>query len=379
MSSLGLVLSGGGGRAAYQAGVLSAINEVASRLGISHPFDFYTGVSAGAINIAMLVSAEGCHLETATKKLIDLWSRVESQQIYISDPISLSIGGLHWLSDLSLGGLKRTSPRRSLLDTTPLRQLIADNCHFENIQKNIDNKYLRAIGISALDYFSTSTVTFIQGPEDIPMWRRVRRQSERSVLTVEHLLASASIPLLFPPVTINNRHFGDGSIRNQSPCGPSIYMGAKKLIAIGVRKKQDVCWSSYQTNENKPPTVARVLSVLLHTLMMDGLEIDIERLERINTNIAKLSESERASLSVRPIEYLWISPSRDISEIASHEVHKLPPMIRYLLRGLGSLHDASEVASFLLFDPSYCGKLIELGFEDGMREKEQIEKLLTSP
>lgn len=211
------------------------------------------------------------------------------------------------------------------------------------------------------------------------MWRRVRRQSERSVLTVEHLLASASIPLLFPPVTINNRHFGDGSIRNQSPCGPSIYMGAKKLIAIGVRKKQDVCWSSYQTNENKPPTVARVLSVLLHTLMMDGLEIDIERLERINTNIAKLSESERASLSVRPIEYLWISPSRDISEIASHEVHKLPPMIRYLLRGLGSLHDASEVASFLLFDPSYCGKLIELGFEDGMREKEQIEKLLTSP
>lgn len=377
MTSLGLVLSGGGSRAAYQAGVLAAIAEIADELGISQPFDYYTGVSAGAMNIAMLASTANCSLNSGSKRLIDLWGRVESQQVYVSDPLYLSIGGLRWLADLSSGGMKK-APRRALLDTDPLKKLISDSCDFENIQKNIAAKKFRAIGVSALDYFSTSTVTFIQGPDDVPMWQRVRRRSEKCVLTADHILASSSIPMLFPPVTIEQRHFGDGSIRNHSPCGPIIYMGARKVIAIGVRKKQDVCYAARQPN-GKPPTAGRILNVLLHALMMDGLEIDIERMERINANLSRLSERELALLPVKPIEHLWISPSQDISEIASHESHRLPWMVRYLLRGLGSMQDASEIASFLLFDPSYCGKLIEIGFEDGMQAKEQIQRLITLP
>lgn len=377
-SSLSLVLSGGGARAAYQAGAVAAIADICSEKGIAYPFDLYTGISAGAINSAMLTSTSSCHITDGCKKLTDLWSRVESEQVYITDPLSLSVGGLKWIADLSLGGMIKAAPRKALLDSSPLRKLIHDNCNFESIQRNINDKKFRGLAISALDYFSTSTVTFIQGAEDIPMWQRVRRRSEKVNMTIDHILASSSIPLLFPPTTIGESHFGDGSIRNLSPCGPAIYMGAKKLIAIGVRKKQDVCYVSRHTNGTNPPSVGRVVSVLLHTLMMDGLEIDIERLDRINSNILKLSENERTALSVRPIDYLWISPSRDISEMASHRVSRLPAMIRYLLRGLGSLQDTTEVASFLLFEPTYCGQLIELGFEDAMRYKEQILRLLDS-
>ncbi len=379
MSSLGLVLSGGGARAAYQAGVIAAIADICSELGISQPFDFYTGLSAGAINAAMITATESCNIRDACENLTSLWSRVESQQVYVTNPLSLSMGGLHWIADLSLGGVKKSSPGKSLLNNVPLKKLISDNCHFENIQKNLEKKKFRGLAVSALDYFSTCTITFIQSQEELPLWRRARRQAERSTLTAEHILASSAIPLLFPPVSLDNRYFGDGCIRNQSPCGPAINMGAQKIIAIGVRSRQEICYSSPDINRNQSPTVGRVVSVLLNAVMMDGMEMDMERLERINTNISKLSEIEKKNLTVRFIDHLWISPSVDIAEIAAQKVNKLPQMIRYLLKGLGSLQDASEIASFLLFEPSYCEKLIEIGFEDGMKQKEQIRRLLSSP
>ncbi|WII71028.1 patatin-like phospholipase family protein [Bdellovibrio sp. 22V] len=376
--SVGLVLSGGGARGAYQAGVLSAIAEISKGHGISQPFNYYTGISAGALNATFLAAAENNDIVAGCNKLLDLWSHVESQQVYISDPVSLSFGGLRWLTDLSFGAMKPTSPRKSLLDTSPLRKLVYENCRFENIQKNIDKGHFRALAVSALDYMSTSTVTFIQGPDDIPLWRRVRKQAERSTITADHVLASSAIPLLFPPVAVDHRHFGDGCIRNQSPCGPAIYMGARKLLAIGVRRRQDVCYSAHPPTESKPPSVGRVVNVLLHTLMMDGLEIDIERIDRINANIAKLTQLEQAAVDVRPIDYLWISPSIDVAEIAANKVEKLPRMIRYLLKGLGTLQDASEVASFLLFEPEYCQHLIKIGYADGMKHKEEILHLLSS-
>ncbi|UOF02011.1 patatin-like phospholipase family protein [Bdellovibrio reynosensis] len=376
MSSLGLVLSGGGAKAAYQAGVISAVADICSDEKIANPFDYYSGLSAGALNTTLLAATPHCHFGEGAKKLADLWSNVQAEQVYVTSPLSLSLGGLQLMADLSLGAFKKNAPRMALLDTSPLKKLINEHCNFTNIQTNIDNKAFKALAISTLDYFTTSTVTFVQGHPEIPMWQRVRRQSERSIITEKHVLASASIPVLFPPVTIDNRHFGDGSIRNQSPCGPAIYMGAQKILAIGVRKKQDLCYSAQQTNHSKPPTVGRVLNVLLHTLMMDGMEIDIERIERINENIEKLTETQRATLSVRPIKYLWICPSREVGEVAADKLQNLPPMIRYLLKGLGSLHDATEIASFLLFEAEYCKQLLQLGFEDGMKQKDQIRRLI---
>jgi NTE family protein len=375
--SLGLVLSGGGARAAYQVGALSAIAEICRELKIENPIDYYTGLSAGAINAAMICADPHGSFTEATKKLVEIWSSLDSKKVYVSDPVSLSWGGLQWMFDLSLGGLVNRSPHRSLLDTSPLRKLLEDNCDFSNIAKNIHAGRFRALAVSALDYHTTSTITFLQDHGSIKPWSRVRRQAEATTITADHVLASASIPVLFPPVPIDTRYFGDGCVRNQSPCGPAIYMGANKLIAIGVRKKQDTCYTPPQNRPAQPPTVGRIANVLLNAVMMDGMELDIERLQSINANLAKFGHTKLPELSVRHIDALWIAPSRELSELASKNTGELPAMIRYLLKGLGSLQDASEISSFLLFDSCYSKALIELGYEDARKEKEALVKILT--
>lgn len=377
-SSLGLVLSGGGARAAYQAGVIKAIADICQQEKILYPASYYTGLSAGAINTAMLTTTGECHFNDASDRLVDLWSKVTPDHVFINDVYSLSKGGINWLLELSMGGMKKFAPRHSLLETTPLQKLIADNCQFENIQKNILDKKIRGVAVSAIDYFSTSTVSFVQAAEDVPIWSRARRQALRTEITAAHIMASASIPLLFPPVTVENGFFGDGCIKNSFPCSPAIDMGARSLIAIGVRCRQEACFTPEKINTAQPPSIARIVSVLLNAVMMDGLETDYERIQRINMNLAKLSAKEQARVSVRPIDCLWIAPSRNLAQLASQKTEKLPGMVRYLLKGLGSLQEASEISSFLLFDPSYSEQLIEIGYSDGLREKDQIRRLVNS-
>jgi NTE family protein len=375
MSNLGLVLSGGGARGAYQVGVLAAVAEICKELAIDNPFEIYTGVSAGAINSCAITSHPGCFHE-ACDSLREIWGALKSQDVFASDPLSMTGVALHWLMDLSSGGMKRT-PGKSLLNTSPLRELISKNCRFENIQKKIDQGIVRAVGISALDFHSSSTVTFIQGVEEIELWARVRRQAVRSQINVDHVMASAAIPVLFPAIAVDSRYYGDGSIRNFSPCAPAIYMGAERLLAIGVRRQQEVCFTSHEVAPVEAPSVARVASVLLHALMSDGIEFDIERIERINLALTKIRASERKHLAVKPIEVLWISPSRDFSEIAAKQAKDLPRMIRYLLRGLGGLEESAELSSFLLFEKSYVQTLMEIGYEDGRDAKPELIQLLT--
>ncbi|UYL08142.1 patatin-like phospholipase family protein [Bdellovibrio sp. SKB1291214] len=375
MSNLGLVLSGGGARGAYQVGVLTAVAEICRELSIDNPFGVFTGVSAGAINACALTSHPGCFHE-ACDSLRDIWGALSSDDVFESDPLSVTGVALHWLMDLSSGGLKRT-PGKSLLNTSPLRNLISKNCRFENIQKKINEGIIRGVGISALDFHSSSTVTFIQGAEDIELWERVRRQAVRSQINVDHVMASSAIPVLFPAIAVDSRYYGDGSIRNFSPCAPAIYMGAERLLAIGVRRQQEACYTSPEVAPAEAPSVARVASVLLHALMSDGIEFDIERIERINLAISKIHHAERKKLTVKPIDVLWISPSRDFSEIAAQHAHELPRMIRYLLRGLGGLEESAELSSFLLFEENYVQTLLEIGYEDGRDAKQELIQLLT--
>lgn len=373
---IGLVLSGGGARAAYQAGVLSAIGEICVELGINQPFQIYTGVSAGALNACLVASQIGTFSDSC-KVLLKLWSHIQSENVFISNPLSLTYEGLHWIADLSLGGIKKSTPGKSLLNTAPLKDLIQKNCLFENIQKKIHSGDIHGLGVTALDYSDTSSVTFIEAHTQIPPWRRVRRRSESAKINADHLMASSAIPLLFPPISINNNYYGDGSLRNLSPCAPAIYMGAEKFLAIGTRGKQDLCYSHKLNNPEEAPNTSRILSVMLNAAMMDGIELDIERIERINKTLENLLEEERKKIGARRIRPLWISPSRDISAMAANHAKDLPRMIRYLLRGMGSLDEASEITSFLLFEQSFIQQLIHLGIEDAMSQKEQIKKFLT--
>lgn len=372
--NIGLVLSGGGARGAYQVGVLSAIADISRDLGLDNPFTIYTGVSAGAINASYLAAGAEDFAQT-TKKLVDLWSRISSDNVFYTDAMSLGKIGFKWLEELSLGAIAGTTPGRALLDTRPLRELISSNMQFENIQRNIDAKKLRAVAITAMDYQSSTGITFVQGNEDIKLWTKARRLSQRAVLKAEHVMASAAIPMLFPPVQVGNSFFGDGCVRNQSPCGPAIYLGAEKLMVIGVKTSNMVPTSL--ANAGHPPSIARVANVLLNSVLLDGIEIDLERMENINKLVSLINANDTNKTPMKQVQFASVSPSIDIGNIAYQKSTKMPRLIRYLLKGLGSLEDAREIVSYLLFEPTFCTHLIEVGFEDGMRNKESIKQLLT--
>ncbi|MBC7371509.1 MAG: patatin-like phospholipase family protein [Bdellovibrionaceae bacterium] len=370
-----LVLSGGGARGAYQVGVLSAIADIAQSMGVHQAFDIYSGVSAGAINASFL--AAGADEYSATcKSLVDLWSQLTSDRVFYSDIGSIGKIGFNWMRSVSLGGFSGAMPGQALLDTSPLRELISEKLPFAKIQNNIDRGSLQALAITALDYQSSTAITFVQGGPNSPTWEKSRRKSEPAMIQTDHVLASSAIPLLFPPIGVGDRYFGDGCVRNTAPCSPSIYLGAKKIMVVGVRRQGSTAYENRIMHNQKAPSIGRVLNVLLNSVMLDGVELDIERMGRVNNMIQQIPAQHHKDLTYKKVDFCWISPSADIGEIAAQKHMKLPPIIRYLLKGLGSIEEASEIVSYLLFDPSFCTQLIEIGYEDGMKQKEEIMRFL---
>lgn len=369
-----IVLSGGGARGAYQVGVISAISHLFQQEKIDPNIDIYTGVSAGAINAGFL-AAYCDNFHEAAKRLVDLWSHIHSNQVFFTDAVHLGKIGLKWMGELSFGGLTGTTPGRALLDTSPLHELISKNLDFSRIERNILNKKLEALAITAMDYENSDAITFVQGRADKKLWQKSRRSAEATKITPDHIMASSAIPLLFPPVKIEPRYFGDGCVRNSHPCGPSIYLGADHLIIIGVRNQTGS--TSNPSAHSQPPSVARVLNVLLNSVLLDGIELDVERLKRVNDLVHSLPKENHSQITYKPLEYAWIAPSVDIGEIAFTKSSQLPRIIRYLLKGLGTIEEASEIVSYLLFEPAFCSELIEIGFEDGLKQKDEILKIIS--
>ncbi len=368
-SKIGLVLSGGGARGAYQVGVLNAVSQIIQEEKIDKKIDILSGVSAGAINASML-AAYANDFHVGTKKLSDLWSQITADQVFYTDPLHLGKLGLKWMSELSLGGLSGSTPGRALLDTTPLKTLLNNNIPYNQIQTHLDEGALSALAITAIDYKDSTAVTFIQSKLN-KAWKKARRHSESARISTDHIMASSAIPLLFPPGNVDTRYFGDGCVRNTHPCGPSIYLGAQKLIVIGVRTATTTATERGHAL-TKAPSVARVLNILLNAVLLDGVELDIERLGRVNDFIRMVPKQNQGAINYKAIDYAWISPSIDIGELAAAKAHRLPRMIRYLIKGLGTLEEAHEIISYLLFDPDFCSQLIDLGFQDGMKQKEEI-------
>lgn len=363
-----LVLSGGGARGAYQAGVLRGLLEIGAISAGASSFPVLVGTSAGAMNAGAL-AAFSDSFEDGVRLLESLWGELSPEQVFRTDLRALGFAGLRWMRDLSLGGaLGRTSPK-SLLDTGPLRALLTDRLPLDRIGPNIDAGRLHAIAIAATDLYTADGVVFVQGAPEAALWQRGQWSVERATIGVDHLMASSAIPIFFPSVHIDGRHFGDGSIRNTAPLSPAIQLGAERILAVGVGRRHAPLRPPVP--ERRAPTVAQVAATLLDAVMLDAVEVDIEHSERVNAGVVRMAAGNGAG-ALRWIDVLWLSPSASIRALAARHIDAIPAPIRYLMRGLGEDDAVVELASYLLFDASFCRTLLDLGRRDVLVRADEI-------
>lgn len=372
-SKLGLILSGGGARGAYQAGVLRGIAEIAAELGVDRPFRVVAGVSAGAVNAGYLAAAAD-NFQTATEHLTKNWQEIEAERVFKTDALTAGRLGVKFALDAAIGALYQKKLARSLLDTSPLWDYLTEKIDFGKISRHLQDGHLDAVALTAMNYTSSHSITFVESARSFTAWDRSRRRSQPAKLGVEHIMASSAIPLFFPPVRVGEDHFGDGSLRNTAPLSPAIHLGAERLIVISVRRPDPITPPNTTGIE---PSLARVLGVILNALLMDAIEFDMERLSRINQTVDVIPAETRQRLSLRKVDYLWIRPSVDIGAIATGHYEHLPRVIRYLVSGLGSAREASELTSYLLFNSQFCSELVRVGREDALAQREQLIRFLT--
>lgn len=368
---VGLVLTGGGARGAYQCGAISGICDVADRMGNCRPFDVLTGCSAGSINAAYLAS-QATDMVAGAQRLRRIWNNVTTQQVFRTDVTSLFRIAVDWLLQLFAGGWSEDSLPMGLLDTTPLRRLITDHVDYYKIDRYIQAGVLGSLAITAVNYGNGYSSTFYQSGGRYPPWIRARREVKETRITAEHVLASTAIPMLFPPIKSGNGYYGDGNVRNSTPLSPAIKLGADRLIVIGVRQWQG---GTPPPMEYGNPSPGRVASVILNSIMLDSIETDYERLGRINHTLSLLPTE--AETPLRPVQVCLIRPSEDLGAIAFEMAHHLPAPIRHLVRGLGTPKDVEDLISYLLFEAPYTQRLVALGFQDALKKEEEIRQALT--
>ncbi len=372
MRNRALVLTGGGARGAYQAGVMKYIAE---KIPGAH-FETLVGTSSGAINIAGLASYGG-NIQEAGPKVAELWCKLEMKEVFRTDFFSLAGIGLRWLYDLTIGGILGKPAAHHMVDTNPLRELLASIYRPEKVSEAIENGTLRTVAVSATEVYSGNLVTFMQ-TKNQKAWHGARRHAVNTIIGVEHIMGSAAIPMLFPSALISNRQYVDGCIRSTSPLGPATRLGAEKILAVGVRRHYKQRLGTYhELTPHKPelrPSAAQLGALVLNSLFAEALDADVEHLERLN---GMLPEHREGSFGMRKIDVMVIRPSEDLGELAKSYSDSAPLFVRYLLRGLGSERGrSSDILSYLLFVPDFLEKLVELGYEDARAEHDRLEKFL---
>jgi len=376
----GLVLTGGGARAAYQVGVLAGVADILRAAGWSperNPYDIICGTSAGAINATALA----CHADNfdeGLQKVTGVWEQITAEQVYRTDSLGVLRSGARWLSLLSFGWLLRkwrANPPNSLLDNTPLVTLLNRMLDFPRLDTALTRGALHALAVTASSYSAGRHITFFQSEAEIEPWVRSQRIALRSQIGVEHLLASSAIPLIFPatPIYCNGkREFcGDGSMRQLAPISPAIHLGADKVLVIGAGRLSEP--QSESADVAQYPSLAQIGGHAMSSIFLDSLAVDIERMTRINLTLSVLTEEQRGRTPLRPVELLIIAPSERLDEIASRHVQSLPGPVRMLLGAIGATEaSGSALASYLLFESSFTSELISLGRKDAMSRKADV-------
>jgi NTE family protein len=380
---LGLVMTGGGARGAYQAGVLQRIGEIKRVRARGNPFPIIGAASAGAINGTALAAGSDDFAST-TEVIAQLWSGLQPSDVFRSDIFSQAANSFAWILDLSFGAILGGGHAHSLLDATPLRHFLNTHLHCDRIDANIKQGHLYALAVSATNYTSGKSYLFIQGKKGHPMWSRSRRVTLATAITVDHVRASSAIPLVFQPVRLQTPRgtafFGDGCVRLQQPLSPVIRLGANRVMAIGVRCEN--LEHQKETGDREDPSIAQVMGVFLNAIFLDHLTTDIEHLERLNQLLADghISQSGIEGCErMRPLRSLLITPSVDLSRVAQQHQKDMPYLIEYFVSSLGrDSVSCSDLMSYLLFTSKYTNDLLEIGYRDASDRIDEIENFLYS-
>ena len=371
-----LVLTGGGARAAYQVGVLSAIAKFIPR---NHaiPFPILCGTSAGAINSTALGCYASC-FQLGVKKLEWMWKNLDSSKVYHND--ALRVFG--YITSGMLASFQAdyaNKAPRSLLNSDPLRHLLSYVMNFKRIDNNILRGYLSAVSVTASSYSTGNSISFFQANDNITPWERAKRSGQAAQLNTEHLMASSAIPLVFPSVKIKNQHFGDGSVHQLSPLSPAIHLGAERIFVIGVEQPKNPLLN--KENNPHPPTSATIAGHLLDSIFADTMSSDLERLARINDTLKLIPANKKDNVDgLKHIDSFIINPSHNFNAIALDHYNDLSLPLKLLLRTAGISNDSeSSIISYLLFEKNFCTQLIKLGFADAMEQETQIRCFLNLP
>jgi NTE family protein len=266
----------------------------------------------------------------------------------------------------------------ALLDNAPLRELLTENVRFDGIRRAIEQQHLDAIAVTASAYSTARSVTFFQGRPELSSWTRVRRIGRAARLTVDHLMASAAVPFVFPPVRLGGEFYGDGSMRHRAPLSPAIHLGADRMLVVGVRDERPDAEPPVGASPERP-TFAHLAGYMLDTLFMDGLYTDLERLSRTNRMLEQIGERklEGTLATLRPLHTLVITPHQDLRSVAAEHVRELPRGVRLLLRGLGARsRSGMQLVSYLLFESGFTRALIDMGYRDAMAMEDELRAFL---